>query len=316
MERYDEAEISWLRLLGTPDHVIDFLKTEDGLHTGRATRITIRTVLSIFAVFVLFELGGSRTRLAQHFPEVADAFLVWLDIGDLLLMFVTLLAGAACLTNLVCLIIGIGWRKAAGDLNIFAEHVGELWLGRPFFVYWWRLPLTLIMMLLLRTVPRDVPPVRFLNRLTIGRLLFWGTVTAMLLVNLNPRAEDHGFQVLNTSGYFGRNDIGVEQRDSWSELLRLEMACIGDGPRLELHFASGRSVNLNRMSAPSRMSYAAALAHVDDIRRSQAVPITWKDPSQQQLFRDSSAPLVRCVEDILRDFPVERRSAVLEELRR
>jgi hypothetical protein len=316
MERYDEAEISWLRFLGTPDHVLEFLKTEDGLHTGRAIRIAVRTVVSIFAVLLLFGLSGSGTPLAQQFPEAADAFLVWLSLTRLALLFVALLAGAASLSSLICLISGIGWRKAAGDLNVFAERVGELWLGKPLVIYSWRMPQTVIMMLLLRTVPRELSPIRFLTRLTVSRLFFWSIVTATLTaMTLNQISQP--FQVLNTRGHFERDGTGAEHRDSWSELLRVEVGCSGRNeraPNLQLHFSSGRAVNLVRMSA-RRMSNSAAFARIDDIRRAQGVPIAWKNPAQRERFRDNSAPLVRCVDEMLNAFPQERRNALLALLR-
>src|SRR5262245_6452130 len=124
MEHYDDAELWWLRTLGTPDHVLDYLKQEEGLDGGGATRITVRAAVSLFAIFalsaVLREQREALPARIQQFPNAADAFLAWSPSQSTLVHYITLLAGAACVANLICFLVGAGWRKGAGDLNVFA----------------------------------------------------------------------------------------------------------------------------------------------------------------------------------------------------
>jgi hypothetical protein len=264
--------------------------TESAL-SGRNHRLLVAlTGLSGAGIAVaLFE----RSRLSpvpQRFPEAANAFLY--SIG-----FLGVLTGV-----LAAVSIGLGF------------HVRAIWRRREAKA--------------LKKGHADTPlrPDLEDSRWDMLRANFSfaaGIALTLVAVPLIWR-DAESYVALTEAGYVGRSYLsGAITSVPWSSLHHVEFECARSSrlrrsrdvlPRLSFRFVGGRSVGDVLSMRPYGSPKMDAVAHLEALRAENHVPLIWKSSRQEEKFYDHDAEIGECVDNLLSQFPAEKREALMAML--
>ena len=155
--------------------------------------------------------------------------------------------------------------------------------------------------------------------------LSFGAGIALTLVAVPLIWRDaQSYVALTETGYVGRSYLsGTIAREPWSSLHHVEFECARSSrlrrspdvlPRLSLRFVGGRSVDDVLSMRPYGNAKTEAVAQLEALRAENHVPLIWRSSQQEAKFADHDPAIAECVDNLLSQFPAEKRDTLMAML--
>jgi hypothetical protein len=155
--------------------------------------------------------------------------------------------------------------------------------------------------------------------------LSFGAGIALVLVAIPLIWRDaQSYAALTEMGYVGRSYLsGTITHEPWSALHHVEFECARSSrlrrspdvlPRLSLRFVGGRSVDDVLSMRPDGNAKTEAVAQLEALRAENHVPLIWRSSQQEAKFADHDPAIAECVDNLLSQFPAEKRDTLMAML--
>ena len=248
---------------------------------GRRRRMfmALTTACSVIIALALVE-RGRLDPVPQRFPEASDAFLYSMGIGGVLTALLAVIS------------IALGF------------HVRAIWRRK---------------MAAKRGRGSDPHRDRLRANLSFASGIALSAVALPLLW-----CDAESYSALTDEGFVGRSYLrGTISHEPWTSLHHVEFECSGAVrlkrsrnvvPALSLRFVGGESVRDVLSMIPYGTAKADAVAHFEQARAANHVPLIWKDGAQEAKFHDRNAEIAECVDNLLQLFPAEQREPIMAML--